>query len=47
MLTEGELAPGFTLPDQTGHPVSLSDLRGQTHDEAVMAALDELVAQRA
>jgi peroxiredoxin Q/BCP len=30
MLTEGDLAPGFTLPDQHGDPVSLADLRGQT-----------------
>ncbi len=30
MLGEGDRAPGFTLPDQHGHPVSLSDLRGQT-----------------
>jgi peroxiredoxin Q/BCP len=30
MLAEGELAPDFTLPDQDGNPVTLSDLRGQT-----------------
>ncbi|CEK12669.1 Peroxiredoxin [Chthonomonas calidirosea] len=30
MLKEGDLAPDFTLPDQEGHPVTLSDLRGRT-----------------
>jgi len=30
MLTEGEQAPDFTLPDQGGDPVTLSELRGQT-----------------
>jgi len=30
MLSEGDLAPDFTLPDQTGDSVSLNDLRGQT-----------------
>jgi peroxiredoxin Q/BCP len=30
MLEEGDSAPEFTLPDQTGEPVSLADLRGQT-----------------
>jgi peroxiredoxin Q/BCP len=29
MLTEGSIAPAFTLPDQNGNPVSLSDLRGR------------------
>ena len=29
MLDEGTQAPNFTLPDATGSPVSLSDLRGQ------------------
>jgi len=28
VLTEGMPAPDFTLPDQHGNPVSLSDLRG-------------------
>jgi thioredoxin-dependent peroxiredoxin len=28
VLTEGTAAPGFTLPDQDGNPVSLSDMRG-------------------
>ena len=28
MISEGEEAPGFTLDDQHGNPVSLSDLRG-------------------
>ena len=28
MLAEGTPAPEFTLPDQDGNPVSLSDLRG-------------------
>jgi thioredoxin-dependent peroxiredoxin len=28
MIAEGEPAPDFTLPDQDGHPVSLSALRG-------------------
>jgi thioredoxin-dependent peroxiredoxin len=30
MLAEGEKAPDFTLPDQDGTDVTLSDLRGQT-----------------
>ena len=30
MLREGDTAPDFTLPDQRGQPVRLSDLRGQT-----------------
>jgi peroxiredoxin Q/BCP len=30
VLSEGDQAPGFTLPDQSGDPVTLSDLRGQT-----------------
>jgi len=29
MLEPGEMAPDFTLPDQNGNPVTLSDLRGQ------------------
>jgi thioredoxin-dependent peroxiredoxin len=29
MLAEGTTAPGFTVSDQDGHPVSLSDLRGR------------------
>ena len=29
MLTPGEMAPDFTLPDQDGNPVTLSDLRGR------------------
>lgn len=29
MLAEGTPAPPFTLPDQHGNPVSLSDLRGR------------------
>lgn len=29
-LERGEQAPDFTLPDQHGNPVTLSDLRGQT-----------------
>ena len=29
MLAEGTQAPEFTLPDQEGNPVSLSDLRGR------------------
>jgi peroxiredoxin Q/BCP len=28
MLTPGDQAPDFTLPDQDGSPVSLSDMRG-------------------
>lgn len=28
MLKEGTPAPDFTLPDQDGTPVTLSDLRG-------------------
>jgi thioredoxin-dependent peroxiredoxin len=30
MIEEGAQAPDFTLSDQDGEPVSLSDLRGQT-----------------
>jgi len=30
MLEVGETAPDFTLPDQDGNEVTLSDLRGQT-----------------
>jgi thioredoxin-dependent peroxiredoxin len=30
MLSPGAPAPDFTLPDQDGNPVSLTDLRGQT-----------------
>ncbi|HTX31350.1 MAG TPA: thioredoxin-dependent thiol peroxidase [Solirubrobacteraceae bacterium] len=29
MLSPGDTAPDFTLPDQHGNPVKLSDLRGQ------------------
>ena len=29
MLAEGSAAPDFTLPDQDGDPVSLSDFRGR------------------
>lgn len=30
MLQPGDKAPAFTLPDQNGDPVKLSDLKGQT-----------------
>jgi peroxiredoxin Q/BCP len=30
MIDEGAQAPEFTLPDQDGNPVTLSDLRGRT-----------------
>ena len=30
LLTPGTPAPDFTLPDQSGNPVSLSDFRGKT-----------------
>jgi peroxiredoxin Q/BCP len=30
VLGPGDKAPGFTLPDQNGDPVKLSDLKGQT-----------------
>jgi peroxiredoxin Q/BCP len=30
MLSEGDKAPDFTLPDQTGEKIKLSDLRGET-----------------
>ena len=30
MLSEGDRAPSFTLPDQNGEKVKLSDLKGQT-----------------
>jgi len=29
VLSQGDQAPDFTLPDQEGRPVTLSDLRGQ------------------
>jgi thioredoxin-dependent peroxiredoxin len=29
MLAEGTAAPDFTLPDQDGSPVSVSDFRGR------------------
>jgi peroxiredoxin Q/BCP len=29
VLAEGTVAPDFTLPDQDGTPVTLSDLRGR------------------
>jgi peroxiredoxin Q/BCP len=29
MLAEGTTAPDFTLPDEAGTPVTLSDLRGR------------------
>jgi peroxiredoxin Q/BCP len=29
MLADGTQAPDFTLPDQNGQPVSLSDFRGK------------------
>ena len=29
MVDEGKDPPDFTLPDQDGNPVTLSDLRGQ------------------
>ena len=30
MIAEGDTAPDFTLPDQNGNEVTLSDLRGET-----------------
>ena len=30
MINQGDTAPDFELPDQTGRPVKLSDYRGQT-----------------
>jgi peroxiredoxin Q/BCP len=30
VISEGDLAPDFTLPDQHGNPVHLADLRGKT-----------------
>jgi thioredoxin-dependent peroxiredoxin len=30
VVTQGSPAPGFTLPDQDGRPVSLSDFRGRS-----------------
>jgi peroxiredoxin Q/BCP len=30
MLSQGDMAPDFNLPDQDGHELSLADLRGQT-----------------
>lgn len=30
MLSEGDRAPAFTLPDQDGKKVRLSDFKGQT-----------------
>jgi thioredoxin-dependent peroxiredoxin len=30
LLSEGDRAPDFTLPDQSGEDVTLSDLRGET-----------------
>lgn len=31
MLQTGQTAPGFSVPDQTGHIVSLSDFTGRQH----------------
>jgi thioredoxin-dependent peroxiredoxin len=30
VLNEGDKAPAFTLPDQNGEKVKLSDLKGET-----------------
>jgi peroxiredoxin Q/BCP len=30
MISEGEVAPDFSLPDQNGEQLQLSDLRGET-----------------
>lgn len=30
MLESGDKAPDFELPDQSGEPIKLSDLKGQT-----------------
>ncbi len=30
MLSQGDKAPDFTLPDQDGNPVSLADFSGRT-----------------
>lgn len=30
MVHQGDQAPDFTLPDQDGNPLTLSELRGQT-----------------
>jgi thioredoxin-dependent peroxiredoxin len=30
LIAQGEPAPDFTLPDQDGNDVTLSDLRGRT-----------------
>ena len=30
MINQGDVAPDFELPDQAGHPLRLSDLRGRT-----------------
>lgn len=30
MVAAGDVAPGFTLPDQDGNEISLADLKGET-----------------
>lgn len=38
MLAEGDKAPDFSLPDQSGEQVKLSDLKGETASSTFIPA---------